>query len=123
MPNNRQRGKYGERSARDAIKQHWLMGGAHRTGQISAKVSGADLAGTGDIHVEVKLRKTLAVEKFLEQAIRDARPGKVPVVLMRRDKGEWIVMLRISDSLKFAAQLLVSGKEASNEDQDRKHSH
>jgi len=106
MANNRQRGKYGERSARDAIRSCWLMDGCHRTGQISAKVSGADLGGTGKLHVEVKLRKTLAVEKFLEQAVRDARPGTVPVVLMRRDKGEWIVMLRISDSLRFAAEVL-----------------
>ena len=107
MPNNRQRGKYGERSCRDAIKEHWLMSGAHRTGQTSAKVSGADLAGTGKLHVEVKLRKSLSVEKFLEQAIRDARPGLVPVVAMRRDKGEWLVMLRMRDSLKFAAELLL----------------
>jgi len=106
MANNRQRGKYGERSARDAIRQHWKMGDCHRTAQTSAKVSGADLGGTGNLHVEVKLRKTLAVEKFLEQAIRDAKHDKVPVVLMRRDKGDWIVMLRISDSFRFAAELM-----------------
>jgi hypothetical protein len=123
VPNNRQRGKYGERSARDAIKHYWLMDGAHRTGQTSAKVSGADLAGTGDLHVEVKLRKTLSVEKFLEQAIRDARPGKVPVVVMRRDKGEWLVMLRISDSLKFAAELLLPDKEVGSERQNRTNSY
>jgi hypothetical protein len=114
LPNNRQRGKYGERSARDAIKEHWLMPETHRTGQISAAVSGADLAGTRSIHVEVKLRKSLAVEKFLEQAVRDARKGKTPVVVMRRDKGEWLVMFRISDTLKFASEILQC-KEAFNE--------
>ena len=62
MPNNRQRGKYGERSARDAITQYWGFPDVHRTAQTSAKVSGADLGGTGGVHVEVKLRKALAVE-------------------------------------------------------------
>lgn len=101
MPNNRQRGKYGERSARDAITQHWGFPDVHRTAQTSAKVSGADLGGTGSIHVEVKLRKALAVEAFLTQSIRDARPGKTPVVVMRRDRGEWLVMFRMSDTQSF----------------------
>jgi len=112
MPNNRQRGKYGERSARDAIRNYWLMDGCQRTGQTSAAVSGADLSNTGRIHVEVKLRKSLSVEKFLQQAEKDKRDGMIPVVLMRRDKGEWIVMLRIKDTIPFAAQVLgVSLKE------------
>ena len=106
MPNNRERGKRGERSARDAIREYWLMDGCARTGQTSAAVSGADLCGTDRLHVEVKLRKSLSVEKFLEQAERDAKRGKIPVVVMRRDKGEWIVMLRIKNSIPFAAQLL-----------------
>jgi hypothetical protein len=106
MPNNRERGKYGERSARDAIREYWLMSDCQRTGQTSAKVSGADLSGTQLLHVEVKLRKSLSAEKYLIQAERDAKHGKIPVVLMRRDKGEWIVMLRIKDSVPFAAQLL-----------------
>ena len=88
------------------------MSGVHRTAQTSAKVSGADLGGTGDLHVEVKLRKSLAVEKFLDQAIRDARPGKVPVVLMRRDHGEWLVMFRISDSAAVAEAILTSVRSA-----------
>jgi hypothetical protein len=106
MPNNRQRGKYGERSARDAIREHWLMQDCQRTGQTSAAVSGADLSNTGRLHVEVKLRKTISAEKFLEQAERDKKTGNIPVVLMRRDKGEWIVMFRIKDSIQFASQVL-----------------
>lgn len=85
--------------------QHWGFPDVHRTAQTSAKVSGADLGGTGNLHVEVKLRKSLAVEAFLEQSIRDARPGKTPIVVMRRDRGEWLVMFRLSDTESFIKEV------------------
>lgn len=109
MPNNRERGKRGERDARDAIRSVWGLRGSYRAAQSAGSLS-ADLGGTGDLHVEVKLRKSIAVYEFIEQAVRDSK-DKVPVVLMRRDRDEWLVMFRMSDTLGFIRAL----NEARNE--------
>jgi len=68
--------------------------------------------------VEVKLRKSLAVYEFIEQAVRDAKDVKVPVVLMRRDRDEWLVMLRMSDTLRFIKALNEARNDYGLQDQD-----
>jgi hypothetical protein len=101
--NNRERGKRGERDARDAVREYLGVRGAYRAAQSSGSLS-ADLGGTGNIHFEVKLRKTLAVYDFLEQALRDCK-DKVPAVLMRRDRDEWLLMVRLKDAMSFIGAL------------------
>jgi len=110
MPNNRERGKRGERDARDAIRKCWGIQSAYRAAQSAGSLS-ADLGGTGDIHCEVKLRKSIAVYDFIEQAIRDCK-NKVPVVLMRRDRSDWLLMMRLEDTQRFihALQQLVQDR-------------
>lgn len=100
---NRERGKRGEREARDAWNQH-IAPGAIRSAQANGKES-ADLLGTGGIHVEVKKRRKIAVQSFMDQAVRDCA-GKVPVVLMRQDRGGWMLMVRIEDARQFAREVL-----------------
>lgn len=68
--------------------------------------------------MEVKLRKSLAVYEFIEQAVRDAKDVKVPVVLMRRDRDEWLVMLRMSDTLRFIKALNEARNDYGLQDQD-----
>lgn len=101
--NNRERGKRGERDARDAVREYLGVRGAYRAAQSSGSLS-ADLGGTGDIHFEVKLRKSLAVYEFIEQALRDCK-NKVPAVLMRRDRDEWLLMVRLKDAMRFMGAL------------------
>lgn len=101
-PNNRERGKRGERDARDAVRQHWNAVDCIRAAQANGTYS-ADLLRCDPkqrLHVEVKLRKRLSVTAFIDQAIRDCKDA-VPIVLMRQDKGEWLVMFRCSDTKGF----------------------
>lgn len=105
-PNNRQRGKRGEREARDAVRTHWYSPTCIRAGQANGSYS-ADLLYCDpreDLHVEVKLRRKLAVSSFIDQAIRDCKEA-VPIVLMREDSGEWLVMFRCSDTARFVNAL------------------
>lgn len=105
-PNNRQRGKRGEREARDEVRRCWGATGCIRAAQANGKYS-ADLlhCDPGDqIHLEVKLRRRLSVQAFMDQAARDCG-GNIPVVLMRQDGGEWLVMLRCTDSKGFVNAL------------------
>lgn len=100
--NNRERGKRGERDARDAVRLHWnaqeCIRAAQANGTYSADLLHCDPAGR--LHVEVKLRRRLSVVSFMDQAIRDCKEA-VPVVLMRQDGGEWLVMFRCSDTAGF----------------------
>lgn len=56
------------------------------------------------MHCEVKLRRRLSVASFLQQAIRDCKDA-IPVVLMREDAGEWLVMFRCRDTQRFVNAL------------------
>ena len=100
--NNRERGKRGEREARDAVNLHLGMASI-RSAQAGGKFA-SDLLHTGNLHVEVKKRKALAVSAFMEQAIGDCGT-RIPVVLMREDRGGWLVMLRIEDARAFAREI------------------
>jgi Holliday junction resolvase len=101
-PNNRQRGKRGEREAAAAVREHWNATSCIRAAQANGRYS-ADLLNCdphGRLHVEVKLRRKIAASLFLDQAIRDCTDA-VPVVLMRQDGGEWLVMFRCCDTSRF----------------------
>lgn len=105
-PNNRQRGKRGEREARDAVRQHWHAANCIRAAQSNGHWS-ADLLYCDPqnvLHAEVKLRRKIAASLFLDQAIRDCKDA-VPVVLMKQDAGEWLVMFRCSDTARFVNAL------------------
>lgn len=107
---NRERGKRFEREARDALRRTWRMEGCVRSAQVDGRY-GADLHGTGRLHIEAKVRRSLSVMEFLEQAVRDIGSqgsGKIPVVVMKEDKGPILVMLRMDDTPEFAREILRS---------------
>lgn len=52
------------------------------------------------------VRGTSLVERFVRQAERDARAGRCPVVLMRQDRGDWMVAWRYQDDDRLGAALL-----------------
>lgn len=54
----------------------------------------------GPFAIEVKRRKNIAASIFMEQAI-EAAGDKTPVVAMREDFGEWLVMFRLPDAIKL----------------------
>lgn len=58
------------------------------------------------IHPEVKLRNTCQPYVFLEQAIEEAPAGAIPVVFHRRDREEWIVIMRASDFIDLGRRIM-----------------
>lgn len=105
MVNARRKGKRGELEAVHAVREHLGLPDARRTQQVDGGLA-ADIHTEKRVHVEVKRRKAIAVEKFMRQAEHDADPGKVPVVVMRQDEGEWILMLRLERYKELALVLL-----------------
>ena len=57
-----------------------------------------------EYHVEVKRTERFRLYEAMEQAIQDAGGKRVPVVLHRRNRGEWMAILRLEDFLKTAGR-------------------
>lgn len=96
--NGCRKGKAGEREAAhawaDAVGCVARRGQQHKGGAESPDVA-HDVAG---LHIEVKrTARSYSVQKAIEQARSDAKPGSVPVALMRQDRGEWTVSVPLAD--------------------------
>lgn len=59
----------------------------------------SDLVGLDGIHPEVKRQEKLNIYKAMEQATEEAeeREDGLPTVFHRRDKGEWMVTMKLKD--------------------------
>jgi len=100
----REKGKRVERSAAAAWER--ITGNpARRSVQYCGAEGHGDLIATDGIHIEVKGRKHIAVLRFWEQAKDDARPGDIPIVLMKEDRGDFYVLLRVDDVPMFAERV------------------
>lgn len=109
--NSRAKGKRGELEAAKALSEA-LRVGVERTVQYNGAAGDADLSieALPNLHVEVKRRRCNITphqaEEFLKQAERDARPGKVPIVIHRADGDSgWCITLRLSRLFDFVSML------------------
>ena len=59
----------------------------------------SDLVGLKGIHPEVKRVEKLNIHKAMEQAVveADKRKDGLPTVFFRRDRGEWLVCMKLPD--------------------------
>ena len=102
--NSRQKGKRGELDAVHSIRQHLSLGEeVIRSAQANGKYS-ADILGIEGLHIEVKRKAYIASEKALKQAERDCGED-IPMALMRQDRGEWFVQVRLADVVEFAKRV------------------
>lgn len=102
---SRDKGKVGEREARDQVRQHWDCPNCVRSAQVSGKFTGDLMGGPAGLHLEVKRYKRITTTDFMKQAIADAGEGEIPVVLMREDYGTWLALVRMEDTRAFAGIL------------------
>lgn len=101
MPiNSRAKGAAGEREW--AAKLGELFGLTARRGrQYSGDADAPDVIGSWPgTHPEVKRTETLSVYKAMDQAARDCG-DKVPYVAHRRNRREWLVIVRADDLVRF----------------------
>lgn len=93
---SREKGKRNERLAAKAIER--VLGiVACRTAQNTGMQGLADIDMGSAFHPEVKVRKSIGACRYYDQALRDHKPGSVPFVLMREDRGEWMLMLALDN--------------------------
>lgn len=97
--NSKKKGSRGERDCRNVWRKHGYEE-AHRSQQFSGRgESAADIEGVDPrLHIEVKSGYSYkTVYAFLEQAIRDAKEGQIPIVNCKMDRKEWLCVMRLDD--------------------------
>lgn len=102
--NSRQKGARGEREAAAA----WVetVGGEARRGQqFSGGAESPDVVSSYEnIHLEVKRVERGNPYQWMDQAIRDAGP-KLPLVLHKRNRRDWLVVVRLCDVPRLAKEI------------------
>jgi len=102
MPKNGNRkGKDGERELAEYFRSRGYE--ARRGKQFSGGDDSPDVVHSlPGVHVECKRVENLNVIQALDQAIRDAGPGKKPVVFHRKNRTPWLVTLKAEDFFDLA---------------------
>ena len=68
-----------------AYRNDQIFRGGKGNPDVSAEVFGFPL------HIEVKRVERLNVPEAVNQAIRDAKPGTLPIVAHRRNREQWLI--------------------------------
>lgn len=92
----------GARYERELARKFRSEGYDARRGQQYCGANGdADVVGLPGIHVEAKRVERLQLQSAMDQAVRDARPGELPVVFHRKNNCGTLVTMRIDDWFKI----------------------
>ena len=106
MVNSYRKGAEYEREIARALRAHGLK--ARRGQQYSGANGDPDVVceDLAEFHLELKRRgaRFSAAELYdaMAQAVRDARPGTMPVVLHRVDNEQTLATMRLDDWIKMA---------------------
>ena len=97
--NSREKGEADERELAGILKKY---GYDCRRGQQYCGINGdADVIGIPGLHIECKRVEKLNIDDALEQSIRDARDGEMPVVMHRKNRKPWKVTLELDEFMKL----------------------
>lgn len=97
--NSRRKGKDGELELSHKLQEH---GYNTRRGQQYCGSNGdADIVGLDGIHIECKRVEKLHLYDAIKQAERDAREGEIPVVMHRKNREKWVVIMGLDDWIQM----------------------
>lgn len=104
--NSRNKGKRGEREAAKMLKETYGVE-ARRGVQYDGSMGSPDVVIEGcNIHPEIKFVERINIYSAFEQAVADAKAiGSIPIVLHRKSRKEWLMVLRPSDLHEVSMEL------------------
>lgn len=112
--NSKRKGSNGEREIAKILREHGYE--ARRGQQYSGANGDADVVGVPGVHIEVKRGQQLNIEKAMQQAEADKRPGEMPVVFHRKNGEEWKATMRLDDWLEMLdCKSILEGRRLNNE--------
>lgn len=94
-----EKGKKGERALAAVLREHGYED-ARRGQQHQGGGDSPDVIGLPGFHLEVKRVETRSngtIYDWLAQAKRDAKPGHRPIVVHKRNRKRWVVILDLED--------------------------
>ena len=101
--NSREKGCKGERELSKILRDYGYT--ARRGQQYSGANGDADVIGITGVHIECKRVERLNIHDAMNQAVRDANDGEIPVVMHRKNRTEWLVTQRLDDWLEERREL------------------
>ena len=97
MVNSRQKGKRGELAFRDLLRERGYAE-ARRGQQFAGGPDSPDVVGGPEgFHFEVKFRETHQPWEAMAQAEAERHPRDMPVVAMKKNGKQWLIVLREID--------------------------
>lgn len=100
---SKRKGKVGEREAAAALAETFGVE-ARRGVQYAGGPDSPNVVGLPGCHVEVKRCESLRLYPAMDQATADA--GElVPLLLHRRNRGDWLAIVRLADLPRLIAAL------------------
>lgn len=100
---SRNKGARGERELSKKITE--IFGCKARRGrQFCGSPDSPDVQTDLPVHIECKYVERLNAYDALEQSIRDSG-DKIPVVCHRRNRKDWMLMMRLEDAPEFVRQI------------------
>lgn len=112
MINGRAKGARGERNAAQAWAEALGLDPAtcRRGQQFAGGTDSPDVVHPlANIHLEVKRVERGNPYQWMEQAVRDAG-GKIPLVLHRRNRQDWLALVRLSDVQRLAEEIVAQAQ-------------
>jgi Holliday junction resolvase len=104
----RDKGKRGELEAAKFIRDHWGVE-ARRGKQFQGGEESPDVKHSIEgVVIEVKRRETLSIYPSIEQALEDCDFEEKPAVLHRRNREEWLLVIRAKDFPKICADYIAA---------------
>jgi len=89
------------------VRKHWACPDCVRSAQVSGTYAADLLNGPEDLHLEVKRYKSLGqLQKWMDQAVSDAKKDETPVLLMRGDGNKWIVAVQMEECRSMVSALM-----------------
>ena len=96
---SRNKGKSGEREFVKLLKQYGFD--AQRGVQYKGTPDSPDIIGIPGFHIEVKRTERLRLYDALKQSILESNNNEIPIVAHRKNREEWVVILRATDFLEM----------------------
>jgi Holliday junction resolvase len=100
----RRKGAQGEREVSAELRRLGFTD--CRRGRQFSGLEGRDVVGIEGLHLETKRTETLSLYAAMDQAVRDAATGDVPVVLHRRSRRPWLAVVHLDHAVSFSVRLL-----------------
>lgn len=96
---SREKGKRGEREVAKILREFGYD--SKRGVQYHGGPDSPDVVGLPSCHIEVKYVERLDLQRAYDQSRSDAGPGEVPIVVHRKNRGDWMVTLAFRDFLEM----------------------